>query len=549
MKAEDLKKRLDRLIEAIGLGVLDGSSDSGLAKQLAGIRYDRRGLPVGESVPADLLEDLPRLEAALQQRTHERLSLREIQELYFSILHRFFDHPYQEMLKHSLTPQQVAHDMSTRKSLVAAWEKERSEFAQGIREFWAMYGADVAAALIEISGVKAVFGGDFFLPYSSSAVGSLGLYADTIVFPDPLVKAGSNLRMAHPDKQVYLLAKHGLTALSLEDLALADTDVPIVVVAPTMDVLSDGYWDFLGNASESDVLTHLASLFGREFESYDHAQSFLMKQETVEDLGAALVDSSRLLFDTEWEGSLGEQIDRFEAQSEEIFGQRFSGGSAGGVVLPAVFGKMSQINDLLLTSTKYKATPFVSAPTVWKYLRWKLEYDVGRSDPAVSDPSDFIVTRALQVAGSTEFHMLGDIPNALLIELRQKGALSELRQVLAEGTAEMDAATDENAKDVALKVVANLEDALSAHQKDLASAASAKKRFFGIDVSGCAVLGALSFAAVAKASVPLSMAALALGTIGMPSARDLWKKGREILEKGAQLKRAPAAILLRHLRQ
>jgi hypothetical protein len=202
---------------------------------------------------------------------------------------------------------------------------------------------------------------------------------------------------------------------------------------------------------------------------------------------------------------------------------------------------MMQVNNVLVRCLRYGGTPLIDAPTSWKYLIWKYEYDAARQEPPHRDIQDLVITKAIQIAGSKNIGLISRVPPKALVDLRKRGALSEMRSLLAEGVSGIEEADEASISAVVEMVVGNFQRAFETHEKELRNLSSVKRRF-GVDVSSWIVGGSFSIAAAATGNVPLSILAATIALLGAPSGRDLWGDGREMLAKGKSVRRSPMAI-------
>ena len=119
-----------------------------------------------------------------------------------------------------------------------------------------------------------------------------------------------SVRAASKERQTYIVVKHALNAWQYRDLALAELDKPIVVLAPFRSSVDEDEAKFLMQVVETDALKHAEALFGREFESKDHLFEFCSGLDTPEKVVAEVVDASRVLFHAEWGESPLQQLER-----------------------------------------------------------------------------------------------------------------------------------------------------------------------------------------------------------------------------------------------
>jgi hypothetical protein len=199
------------------------------------------------------------------RREAKKIPLRESQSEYFEILEKFFGKPFAEMKKHNITPPQIAEHLASQPKIVESFAADVEEFIAGIKEFWEYHGPVIEVHLQELQALKSVFGGDIFPSYAENIASSAGLYLDTIILPDPLLRiAGLVGRMKH-DQLLSLTVKHALSALQYKDLVLTDLDPPIVVIAPDPSHVEKPYAPALQFAGEADLVLHSEKVFGRRF--------------------------------------------------------------------------------------------------------------------------------------------------------------------------------------------------------------------------------------------------------------------------------------------
>jgi hypothetical protein len=478
----------------------------------------------------------------------KQIPLLDVQRAYFDFLEHFFSRPFSEMKRHKASPHEIAKDMASTGSLVKAFASEAEEFGAAITDFWHSAGPVVHAHLEDLRCLKSVYGGDISPSYTANIACSVGLYVDTIVLPDPLLRiARFPFRHMRPERTVYYTAKHALNVLGYKELALAGVEPPIVVIAPDHSALDEWAMEYLAVGSEADVVEHCSRLFGRTFADAEQLASFLGQLTTAEQVLPRLADPSRLLFDVEWSEPLDQQMGRFIDETLSDLGVQIGGRHIGEALRLALTGRMMQINDLLFESSQYRGTPLMDAPTSWQYLLWKYEYDRDRGKQLLPEMGDVLVSQALRAQGQEELGLISGLPPKALIDLRREGALVELRDILRSGIAEIDLASPSALSQVTETVAANISAAFSEHKRQLAALSASRRRFFGVQVTPWITVGGISIAAASAGNIPLSILAASVGMLGVPSARDLWKHGKDLLSKSQELKRSPTGILFRHL--
>ena len=463
---------------------------------------------------------------------------------------KLFGKSFSEMRQRGLDPHNVATSLAADSKIVEAFEGDLGEISAGVREFWSYHGPVVQAHLEELRGLKSVFSGDISPSYLSNIACSVGLYMDTVVLPDPLLQLidySSAPGSFKPQRLLFYLAKHALNILSYRDLALADVEPPIVIIASGL-TSDNNYQSVLAKIADADVIDHCSKLFGRPFSTLQEIMIFLNKLSSISELVSEVVDPSRLLVDAEWSGSLPEQLQKYTSKIKSEFRDP-STRDIGQVVLGLVVGRMLQANDALLHSSRYGGSPLIDAPTAWQYLLWKYEYDAERAAEPRSDMGDVLVSNAVQAEGSGELGLISGVPPEVLIELRRNGAMADLREVIGKGLSSLNIASSTNFSDVKKLVISNIDAAFTEHERELRDLSSSHRHFFGVDVGRWLVVGGISIAAAATADpVVGTIAQLLTMGLGLPSPVDLSKQWKELQSKGESLKRSPTGILFRHLK-
>jgi hypothetical protein len=153
----------------------------------------------------------------------------------------------------------------------------------------------------------------------------------------------------------------------------------------------------------------------------------------------------------------------------------------------------------------------------------------------------------ISVEGSTNLGLLSGLPPEVLIDLRRAGAMSDLRDVIRKGIADVDSASQSSLADVGEAVVTNLCNAFATHRKELGDLSWARKKFFGLDVGRWIAFGSVSIGAASAGNPGLAVLAASLPMIGAPTLGELRKRWKEIQSRDEKLSRSPTGILFRHM--
>ncbi|WP_243369192.1 hypothetical protein [Microvirga solisilvae] len=533
-----LRHRLGLLKEHLAAGQLYLPHDDELEASLLAIRAGADG-----KVDLSTVDGRVRaLALAIEASEHvnalkSSISLREIQDVYFQFVERNFGPLYRGMLKEKATPAEMAAAISRDPEAVVRFVKGIPGFMSDIVELWSSTYEIAHFHATDLQGLKTVFGGEIFPEGTKNVASSCGVYVDTIVLPEPFIRSRMFIESGPDDQRVYWLIKHALSVLQYKDLALTDLETPIAVIIPDTIWFDERDLDYVQVQAERDLNSHLQLLFGRSFHDADEVTSFLKRFHAPDDVIAALKDKSRLLFEVGAPEPLAIQLRDYINEWTRDRGIKH----AGQAVLTAIHGRMMQANDLLVRSQRIGGPPLIEAPTSWRYLNWKLEYTAREFSP--DESLNLHLIRGLQSAAAAEMAWLGNVPVKTLIEMRQTGALAELRGVLSKGVAEMVEARPDNFFRTGDKIVDNIQSAFDEHKNKLTQLTGKKWRFAGVELASCVVHGAIEIASAC--GVPLvSLVNSAMDqVIDVPKFRDIPGKFKSLKDEGRALARSPVGLL------
>lgn len=540
---EELRWRLELLRTKFEEGKIHVAQEvaEGLEKSLMAVRYSADG-KINLGTVDGRVRAMALAVAGLHNREREKdaASLSTITDAYFEFVERnlgFFVKSAREM---GANANEFAHIVSRHPLSVEQYSPQIPKFLEGLEEFWGAVTDASHYHIQDMQSTKAVYGGDLFPSYDRNIASSAGLYIDTIVLSDPFWHSRHIFQMSPPATQVYYLVKHAVNVMGYRDLATAKLDTPIVVVTPFRSSVDESEIEFLKGISERDGVAHAHRLFGREFENIDDLFAFCNELDTPEKAAAHIADRDRFLFDTDWTGSMEEQI----ARAFERDGHLLPPGSGPGQVLASqCVGRMMQATDILLKSRYLGGTPLMDAPTSWRYFNWKLEYN----SSITPDNTHLHMVKGLQRAAETDMEWLGNIPPAALIEMRQQGAFHEIRDVLSAGVSEIAEAKPDAFFRSSDKIVENIQEAFDQHQRNVKELRKKGFKFAGHDLGSWISVGAVEIAAIATGTPFFGAAAFAANQIlDVPKLKELPERFRELKNAHKELKKSPMGLLFAH---
>ena len=508
-----------------------------------------RSAPDG-SIDLDTVDGLVRSMALAVEAMHDReemkksASLADIQTTYFEFLEKNFGNFHRVMVAKGLTPHDAGVALSRTPTTVAELASNLEGFLSIVEEFWSSAGPIAIAHVEDMQDtLKGVFGGDLFPSASENIASKCGLYTDTLVLPDPYLRSKHIFERATDERKAYFLIKHALNLLQYKDLACADVTPPIVVVLPDTSVIEEGEREYFYRLGQDDALIHASRVFGRKFESFEDLMEFCGHLDTIERAAAEIKDHDRVLFDTEWQGTVSEQLER--VTQDPAYAGLLGTDNPGLIVASQALGRMSTSNELLVKARRLRGTPIIDAPTSWQYLVWKLEYDAGHTEE-IEGLRDLHVVRGLQTLAENDMQWLGRIPPEALLEVRKTGALGEVREILTKGVEDLAKANPTNFHRTSDLVFDNIHVAFAEHRKNIDALVAKGWKFAGSDLGSWVVVGSLAATAAATGAPVWGLAALAADQLlRAPKLRDIPQSIRELAAETTKVKRSPVGMLFR----
>jgi hypothetical protein len=367
------------------------------------------------------------------------------------------------------------------------------------------------------------------------------LYVDTIILPDPFVRSRVIFKEADDKTKIYYLIKHAMNILQYKELACVSISPPIIIIYPDQTEFDDEEKKYIYNLGQEDSIYHASKIFGRTFSTHEEMIDYCKQLDTVEKAVSAVKDQSRVLFDTEWHGSLGDQL--IKRINDPLLSSMLPIKHPGLILASQAVSRMSTSNELLLKTTQLRGTPLIDAPTSWQYFVWKLEYDSYRNSEILKQPSIHIV-HALQNLANKKMQWIGNIPPKELIEIRKNGAMSEIRAILGSGINSITNADPYNFSETSDKVLSNIDKSFFEHQQKIRELTSKKLKFAGFDIGSWLVVGSLAVTAAATGSPFWGIAAIAADQVlPSPKLNEIPQKVKDLVDENKKLKRSAVGIL------
>ncbi len=361
---EGLRERLKNLKEEMEAGRVKFASHLSVIDSLKDVRNGPDGKIDLTTVDSGVRALANAVSFAVNRRhAKEAVSLQDLQQSYFKFIERNFGEMYTEMNKHGADPSQVGAAISSDPDKVKEFMAGMPEFLSVIDDLWKDAWDTAYYHVQDITGLKAVFGGETFPSPRKNIVSCAGVYADTIVLPDPFLRTRFT-NQQDDATAVRWFIKSALSLLHYREAALADVECPLAVIAPDASYVDQDEQEVMVRASEPSVLKHLSALFGTPFASLEEASEFLTPLAVPAEVTAKLADKRRLLFNEGDNGPLEQQIQEY---MDGYFSPHFEGG-AGTAILFVATGRMRQATDLLRRALSLGGAPLIDAPTSMEIL-------------------------------------------------------------------------------------------------------------------------------------------------------------------------------------
>lgn len=543
---ERLRRRLIILKDEMEAGQFHFPAESLLAKELPEVRMGPDGLvdltTVGSSVRAAALAN----EFMVERQEAKSISLAWVQTEYFALLEDLFREYIRAMRDHEATPHQIALSVQSNEAMCNEVIRSLDAVAKTFRDFWSKYEFVVETHLDDMSGTKAVYGGDILPHHESNTIACAAVISDRIVLPDPIDRITSHLRPAlHEREVVYQFVKHGLSMFALKELVFADLPSPILTVCEGIFTGGDEFIQrWAAKAADEDTLFHLNTALGSEYSSLEEVTEYLNRVGGDRALDSKLPAADRLVGDVEFTGSIVERVEQLQEFRRDKLAVPFSE-LFGNTIVMDTFGRMMQTNVVLSHCTRFHGVPLIDAPTSWQWLRWKFEYDSARGLGAESRIIDIASANALTSSFQRESKYLARLSPAGVVAVRQAGLLDVLRDRLREGVRELQESSGDVFEAISHRVLANLESAFDEYERQLQELVSAKTDLGSKQIPLLLGTAAFALSGPITGNYALSLVAAASGLLGGANLKDLWKTGRKLVSEGTALARTPIGLLVR----
>jgi len=398
-----------------------------------------------------------------------------------------------------------------------------------------------------IGGLKVSYSGSVYgylqdVPQTAQFLRKASLYSDTIILNDAILselwswkkKGRRGWEISFP-----IVIGSAIDFLYLKGLFVSNMKIPVCTLAPPLvSPERENQTEIADNIVYQNEVLLGSRVFGRKFSSFEELMTFLSKIDSPETF-FSLAKNLSLLYNPN--GSVISLRD-FEAHKsywETKYGRTFDDDEVYGSFLRGVYS--TAIYDLVYHG-RFKSAIGTDFKGNWKSLIWLMQNSrmslstVAKEKIATRDSA---LVHALQ---EENVRWLGNIPLDRIEELRERGELQDLRDLLGRNIETIEEASDEEFFEVGKQVKYNIEQAIEKHGYELQELNSEYKKKYKLKVPSLIVTGALAI--TAAVSPPIAMVASILGaTLGGTTVKEIAECYQEKRSKIKELQRKPVAML------
>jgi hypothetical protein len=464
---------------------------------------------------------------------------------YFQILESFAGPAADVARESNATPGNVARDFvadAAARTTFAADVAPRIH--KEITSFWTANRRAVHGMRGRLPGAKALFGGDIGSQLSDGLFNRAGLYFDTIIVHDPLMRL---IQMPlPPEEQTFYLLKYGVTQLLLKEVYLADIWPPIALLVPDSTLTADSAdGERMVKVAGFDFLLLLNRLFEKHFDTVDEAEAFFRSFSTAQDVFREAKHPDLLLFSSDAAPEPGAQLEALLRDSRRLLPAALLPTEPRSrdleILHTAIHGRLRQAAHLMLVADADRASPILTAPLSFRWLSTKLELNREFATAALSAAGDVGLPKTNALL-SEPLAWLANVSLEALVELRQTGQLSDLRKQFADALDGFSGARVDDLTAVARHVDHRLSEAIAAHQQKVKALDVALRSELRLAVP--TLLGAVvaTLQPGIATLLPDSLKGLA-GLIGAANLKDIVKAISVHYRERKTLGRTPIGIL------
>ncbi|HVP92175.1 MAG TPA: hypothetical protein VMS94_00380 [Acidobacteriota bacterium] len=445
-----------------------------------------------------------------------------IHEKYFELLHDYFGSIYRT------SPSKDPHKAGVHFANLGLSGKILHDVFPDLRvalmKLWAANAKNLYATIKDLPGLKTCYSGDISPSECFDLISRTGLYIDTTLIPDPLMKLlNIPTEMIRERHLVYYVVKHTFNILNSQQFFQSDTEVPISVIYPLEFYFDERRRRRCVEEAYSDTRDYFEELFGKTIKNDAELDDIL--NQDLKTLASKIKRPQILVPYLQDVDNISKGLEEGAKEISTVGVLPVEGKSAGSCLKIYVNGKLLGLSDCLVDCVSFDAKPLFDAPRSWSMLRWKLQKDTLRTVGRIGiDPSTAVIN-ALQL---DNFEWLGNVPLDKLVLMRKNNEMQELRELLKNEVSEIHECNRGELEIVAKRVQSNLTRAFENHEKEIRDIENEYKKSYRVAGS---LITTGTIASIAGLFWPPAALALILGGGGLIDLKKIYTDHKEkILE-------------------
>jgi len=468
-------------------------------------------------------------------------NLYSIQEKYFEILKDYFGPFYNYMKKKNIRFDEAFRRIYNNITY-AECQTLLESISEDLDDLWKNNSDFILTEVKKIYGIKTYYfwgstiASRFVNPEENKAIiNKQGLYTDTILIDDPLMRTSKMARNYDILYRTFQAFSQSAGLLKAENLILADVDTPIALIIPTSvipppDIIKQSY-----QAITEKLLKLLSDIFNKEFDDEEDIKKFLSDNINSLDDVDILLSKTNAKYST-----VVNQIK--EVWKLKLWGSKYvTDPSLPEIVADAVyqsFGGFINMGPALASgATKWDSYLLFDSKSFYDGIAQSLEYD-GKYINQCTPPEKHLDTTISHIISQSDFKWLGNIPDDLLITMRNNGELMDYRNLFKDCLYPQREINEENFERVSKEINYNLKQLFIKHEKEIESI---KEKYSKKLPNQLASLSLTAYLAIFSAIYPpLEVIAPLVGGGNLLSIYNEYKKKCNKIE---ELSKKPVGIL------
>ncbi len=470
------------------------------------------------------------------------IELAKIYSEYFDILEKYYLPFYKESARHNVSPENIVKDVENNTNLHNSLIKITPTVSELIENFWDRNYTALYNIYNSIPGMKARFGGDIGPHKDDKIFQRVGLYFDTIIIPDPILRIVT-LPASDVTKCHYLI-KYAINQLYNKEVYLSNINPPMALLIPDRELVGKSKLNFseLTQYGNIDSIIILNSLFDIKLNSVEESYEFLSKFKNIDEVYKEIHKPDLIWWD--------------EYSPRDILAQLESVKKSGMMGLknndlpfdisdPRYFflqltGRLMQINDVLVRSDEINASPLIAAPVSFHWLKTKILENQKMFLNNNYENINLGVTNSLL---STDKEWLGNISLEDLISVRKNGFISDFRKNISSEIEMLGDISISDLEKISSQIDFNLSELFKKHQNELGSLQRVLRNELAIKGTSFIVSLTIALQPLIGNFLP-SWSSTIGGLAGLSSLTDIINGVREHINKKGRLLQSPVGILV-----